>query len=127
VSSRIGNIAIHVSDLDGSERFYVDGLGLEVTARIETDEVREVIVGSATGGSELMLAVRADGTQPVEPDAGIWKVFVHTDDAAEAYRRALAAGAEPVAEPELLDRFGITIAMVRDPDGYLIELGQMAR
>jgi hypothetical protein len=45
---------------------------------------------------------------------------VHAD-----YGRALAAGATPVAEPMVLERFGVTIAMVTDPDGYLLELGQI--
>ena len=59
--ARIGNVAVWVSDLERSERFYVDGLGLEVTARVDTDELREVIVGGG-GGSELMLAVRKDAS-----------------------------------------------------------------
>ena len=42
----IGNVAINVSDLERSERFYIDGLGLEVVTRIDTPEVREVIVGT---------------------------------------------------------------------------------
>jgi lactoylglutathione lyase len=123
VSSRIGNVAIWVSDLERSERFYVDGLGLEVTARIETDELREVIVGGG-GGSELMLAHRHDGTHSVQPD-GIWKVFLSTDDVNASYQQALEAGAESVSEPALLEQFRITLAFVKDPDGHLVELGQM--
>jgi catechol 2,3-dioxygenase-like lactoylglutathione lyase family enzyme len=122
VPARIGNVAVWVSDLERSERFYVDGLGLEVTARVDTDELREVIVGGG-GGSELMLAVRKDASHVVAPD-GIWKVFVYTDDAEASYRRALDAGAEAVAEPARLEQFQITLAFVKDPDGHLIELGQ---
>ena len=47
-----------------------------------------------------------------------------TDDAAALYERAVAAGAEAVAPPKHLERFRVTIAFVRDPDGYLVELGQ---
>lgn len=110
----IGNIALRVADLDRSERFYVDVLGLEVTARVQTPDVREVIFGS------LLLA---DGGAP-NPD-GIWKVFVHTDDSAALYERAVAAGAEAVEPPRHLEQFGVTISFVRDPDGYLLELGQV--
>ena len=42
----IGNVAINVSDLERSERFYVDVLGLEVLSRIDTPDIREVIVGT---------------------------------------------------------------------------------
>jgi lactoylglutathione lyase len=119
----IGNIAIYVSDLERSERFYVDALGLEVLTRIDTPAVREVIVGSSSGGSNLMLAKETASGAPVRPD-GIWKVFLFTDDVAELQQRAVAGGGEWVADPVHLEHFKVTIAFVKDPDGYLIELGQ---
>jgi lactoylglutathione lyase len=118
----IGNVAINVSDLERSERFYVDALGLEVLNRIDTPEVREVIVGTPGEGSQLMLAKHTT-THPSEPQ-GIWKVFLFTDDAAALYARAITAGAEAVEPPKFLERFSVTIAFVKDPDGYLLELGQ---
>jgi lactoylglutathione lyase len=123
VATSIGNIAINVSDLERSERFYVDVLGLEVLARIETPDVRELIVGASTGGSQLLLAQHADG-RTIEADGAMWKVYVSTDDSEGLFRRAVAAGAEAVAAPRHLERFKVTIAFVRDPDGHLIELGQ---
>jgi lactoylglutathione lyase len=123
MATSIGNVAIEVSDLERSERFYVDVLGLTVLTRIDTPEVREVIVGDPELGSRLMLAAHAVPTGFGSP-AGIWKVFVETDDAAALYERAVAAGAEAVEPPKLLERFRVTIAFIRDPDGYLLELGQ---
>jgi lactoylglutathione lyase len=119
----IGNIAINVSDLDRSERFYVDGLGLQVLTRIDTPEVREVIVGTPGEGSQLMLAKHTPPTGFAEP-SGIWKIFLFTDDADAFYARAVRAGAEAVEAPKFLEQFSVTIAFVRDPDGYLLELGQ---
>lgn len=119
----IGNVALNVSDLERSERFYVDVLGLEVLARIDTPAVREVMVGASTGGSQLLLAQHADG-RAVEPGGGMWKVYVATDDSEGLFQRAVAAGAEPVAEPRHLERFKVTISFVRDPDGHLLEFGQ---
>jgi catechol 2,3-dioxygenase-like lactoylglutathione lyase family enzyme len=113
----VGNVALYVSDLERSERFYVDVLGLEVTARVDTPDVREVLFGP------LMLAQETAPSGPVVP-GGIWKVFLFVDDAAAQHDRAVAAGAESVMAPTHLERFDITIAMVRDPDGYLLELGQ---
>ena len=119
----IGNVAIEVSDLMGSERFYTGGLGLEVMARIDTPDVHEVIVGAPGEGSQLMLAQHDSTVGGIEP-SGIWKVFLFTDDVESLYATAIAAGAEPVEPPTVLDRLGITLAFVRDPDGYLLELGQ---
>ena len=111
----VGNVSIYVSDLERSERFYVDVLGLEVTARVETPDVRELIFGA------LMLA-SAEGAAP-NPD-GIWKVYLDVDDSARLHQRAVDAGAPSVMPPTHLERFDITISMIRDPDGYLLELGQ---
>jgi lactoylglutathione lyase len=123
VSTSIGNVALYVSDLARSEAFYTDVLGLEVLTRIDTPEVREVIVGRAGEGSQLMLAWRPAHDEPVTP-SGIWKVYVATDDAQALYDRAVAAGATPLEPPRHLERFRVTIAFVADPDGYVVELGQ---
>jgi catechol 2,3-dioxygenase-like lactoylglutathione lyase family enzyme len=123
VPTTIGNVALNVTDLERSERFYVDVLGLEVLTRIDAPEVQEIILGSSTGGSKLLLARHSDGRH-VEPGGGMWKVYLDTDDSEAMFRRAVAAGAEPVAEPRHLERFKVTISFVRDPDGHLLELGQ---
>ena len=119
----IGNVAINVSDLERSERFYVDGLGLQVLTQIDTPEVREVIVGTPGEGSQLMLAKHTPPAHLSEP-SGIWKIFFFTDDADALYARVLTAGAEAVDAPKFLEQFSVTIAFVKDPDGYLLELGQ---
>jgi lactoylglutathione lyase len=121
----IGNVAISVSDLERAERFYAEGLGLEVLTRIDTPAVREVIVGGANGeGSQLMLAKHTSVGDAVVAPSGIWKVFLFTEDAAALYAQAIAAGATAVQSPKLLEQFGVTVALVKDPDGYLIEIGQ---
>ena len=121
--AHIGNVALDVSDLQRSEQFYQDVLGLQVVARIETDRVRAIIVGTPGIGSQIELAVRTDGPDPIKP-SGIWKVFVFADDAQVLFDAAVAAGATPVAPPKLLEAFGIVLAFVEDPDGHLIEIGQ---
>jgi len=129
MSTKIGNVALYVSDLEQSERFYVEGFGLEVQARIDTPDVREILIGSSNGGTQLLLSkptIDSDESQP-RPD-GIWKIFLDVDDVQAAFDRAVAAGATPDREPfELeLPNFVITLGFVRDPDGYLLELGRLA-
>jgi catechol 2,3-dioxygenase-like lactoylglutathione lyase family enzyme len=119
----IGNIAIWVRDLPRSVDFYTTGLGLDVLATVDAGDIREVIVGRADVGSQLMLAARSG--EPATPPGGIWKVFLTSRDARADYARALAAGATAVGEPYDIERFGVTIALVEDPDGYLLEIGQI--
>jgi hypothetical protein len=94
-----------------------------VLARVEAPEVREVIVGTPGEGSQLMLAWERAQRSAIEP-SGIWKVFVFTDDVTSSYAAALEAGAETVAAPQHLEQFHVTIALVKDPDGYQVEIGQ---
>ena len=125
-ATRIGNVAIYVADLERAERFYVDVLGFAVRARVHAPTVEEVIVGAADGsGSALMLARPVESEPPGEPQ-GIWKVFVETDDAHGLFARTVAAGAGVVLKPTFMEQFRVTIAMVTDPDGYVVEIGQLA-
>jgi catechol 2,3-dioxygenase-like lactoylglutathione lyase family enzyme len=119
----IGNIAIWVRDLQRSVDFYTNGLGLDVLATVDAGDIQEVIVGRSALGGQLMLAAR-DG-EPSSTPVGIWKVFLTSQDAATDFARALSAGAVAVAEPYDIAKFGVTIAVVQDPDGYLLEIGQV--
>jgi lactoylglutathione lyase len=123
MATSIGNVALLVTDLDESVSFYTTVIGLQVLTTIETDEVQEVIVGAKDVGSQLMLARRIDQDLPVNP-SGFWKLFVHTDDLDGVLLRARNAGVQVTQEPIVMERFGLTLAFVKDPDGYLIELGQ---
>ena len=125
MTTSVGNIAIYVTDLERSERFYVDVLGLSVRARITADVVDEVILGAADGvGSALMLARAKPVAAPVVP-SGIWKIFLDTDDVATLFDAAVSAGASAVMAPTRLEQYRVTIAMVTDPDGYVVEFGHV--
>ena len=123
MTTSIGNVAVAVTSLERSVPFYTQVIGLSVLATIETDDVKEIIVGADELGSQLMLAKHKRDAPPVRP-SGIWKVFINTNDLQGILDRAQKAGAEVVDGPMFLERFNLQLAFVRDPDGYLIELGQ---
>jgi lactoylglutathione lyase len=54
----------------------------------------------------------------------MWKLYVDTEDCQALYDKAVGWGCESVSEPQQLDRWPVTVAFVKDPDGYLIELLQ---
>jgi catechol 2,3-dioxygenase-like lactoylglutathione lyase family enzyme len=120
----IGCLALWVSDLERATRFYRDGLGLDVIARVTTPEILEVIVGRKGFGSQLMLAHRVGEDGKVDP-SGFWKTYLSTDDLTGDIARAVNAGATVGTEPTLMAQFHMTIAVLADPDGYLLELGQV--
>ena len=51
----------------------------------------------------------------------MWKLYVNTDDCQALYDKAMAAGCESVTPPQRLDRWPVTVAFVKDFDGYLVE------
>ena len=78
---------------------------------------------SPAGGSRMQLAQHLYREGP-RSDMGtaMWKLYVNTDDCVSLYDKAITAGCESVSPPSRLDRWPVTMAYVKDFDGYLIEL-----
>lgn len=115
---------INVSDLDRSIRFYEDVTGLSVRMRIEGDGVTEVLLGG-DGGGQLQLAHHAGHDGPIEHGNALWKIYFTVDDVHDVCQRVLEGGGSVEEPPQRLERWPATIAFVRDPDGFLIELLQV--
>jgi lactoylglutathione lyase len=119
---QISGFAINVDDLDRSADFYTRGLGLVEKAKYDLGHMHEVLVGAEQDAISLLLVKHTARTEPPEPGTGFEKIVLNASDVAAAYERALAEGGSSELAPRTVDELGITVAMVRDPDGYLIEL-----
>ncbi|MFD0153113.1 VOC family protein [Streptomyces sp. NPDC055721] len=111
-------------DLAAAERFYVDGLGLDVQWRSTTREPGKhdlLMVGPAGGGWHFELT--RDPDHPVEPAPTVEDLFVVYLGAPveeEQVERLLAAGGTRLpAHNPYWDEYGVTVA---DPDGYQLVL-----
>ena len=111
-------------DLLASERFWVDGLGLEVLFR--ADELAEgghalLMVGWPGAAWHLELVGDPDDATPATPteeDLLVLYLSGAVDD--DVVRRLVDAGGTQVtARNPYWDRWGVTIA---DPDGYRLVL-----
>jgi lactoylglutathione lyase len=120
----LGQFCITVSDLERSVAFWEGVMGIPVQSRTEIPGAREVVLQAEVGGSRLQLAQHDDERGPIDMGTAMWKIYVDTEDCAGVYERAVAAGCESVSEPQDLDRWPVTVAFIKDPDGYLIELIQ---
>lgn len=123
MNSWLGQFCLNVTDLDRSVGFYT-ALGLECTSRTEIPQAFEAIVENPAGGGKLQFAQQKDAAGPLDLGTAFWKLYVDTHDIAATFELALAAGATVESKPERLDRWPVTVAFVRDPDGYLVELVQ---
>ena len=123
MKTSIDQYCINVTDLDRSVHFYETVLGLKVTHRIETPGFSEVVLGGESG-NRIQLAKHHDQDGPIEHGNGFWKLYLDTDDCEGLYRRCMEAGIESISPPERLEHWPVTVAFVKDPDGYTVEIVQ---
>ena len=118
----LGQYCINVTDLERSVAFWEGVMGIPVQSRTEIPTASEAVLQAPQGGSRLQLAQHHDQEGPIDMGSAMWKIYVNTDDVHALYGKAIAAGCESVSEPARLDRWPVTIAFVKDLDGYLLEL-----
>ncbi len=87
--------------------------------------MHEVVLAAANGGGRLQLAERYQNGSTIDHGFALWKIYMNVDDCREIFDRCVAAGATAQMEPARLDRWPVTVAMVEDLDGYLVELVQV--
>ena len=121
MENSLGQYCINVSDLERSVAFWEDVVGIPVQSRTEIPGAREVVLQAEIGGSRIQLAQHDDNDGTIDMGTAVWKLYVDTDDCQAVYDKAIAAGCESVTPPQPLDRWPVTIAFIKDPDGYLIE------
>ena len=117
----VDQFCINVTDLEKSVNFYETVLGLTATHRIETPDFTEVVL-AGEGGGRIQLARHHEQTGPIDHGSAFWKLYLDTDDCAGLYKRCVDAGVEEVSGPEKLEHWPVTVAFVKDPDGYLVEM-----
>jgi lactoylglutathione lyase len=110
-----------VSNMENSLRFYVDGLGFEMTHKwIDEGKVRWCWL--QRGGAGLMLQdFRREGGTSWSPDGtlglGVSIMFI-CEDALAIYREATRRGLD-ASRPFVSN--GMWLTSLRDPDGYSVE------
>jgi lactoylglutathione lyase len=124
MATTVGQYCINVTDLERSERFYADIIGLKVQSRTEIPGVNEIVLAADDGGGRLQLAQHLDQDGPIDHGGALWKTYMIVDDCAATHDKAVSAGCESTMAPERLERWPVTVAFILDPDGYSIELLQ---
>jgi lactoylglutathione lyase len=118
----LGQYCINVTDLERSVAFWEGVVGIPVQSRTEIPKALEAVLQAPQGGSRMQLAQHLDHEGPIDMGSAMWKIYVNTDDVQALYEKVIAAGCESVSEPARLDRWPVTVAFVKDLDGYLLEL-----
>jgi lactoylglutathione lyase len=119
-----GLVNLYTSDIAASVEFYRDLLGLPETFRTPSDGVPEHVEmtagGFTVGLGTVEAAKRVHGVDST-PGAPAMAVVFWTEDVDATYGKLVAAGVRAVKEPHDAGNNNRN-AVVRDPDGNLVEL-----
>ena len=122
----LGWTIVYVKNVEAAVRFYRRAFDLELRfiteqkdyAELETGATALAFASNRFAAMQLPAPIRE--SDPDEPAPG-FTISFKAEDVAEAYERAIGAGASATAGPEQKP-WGQTVAYVRDPDGVLVEI-----
>jgi catechol 2,3-dioxygenase-like lactoylglutathione lyase family enzyme len=114
---RIAGLGIRVSDLERSMRFYTEVLGLKVGARVpaQGEPVEYLLCMTGDIRADTLIVIRKGEVKPGAAEFG--SITVVVPNARKMAERVAAAGYPPA---RIVDGTNL----VKDPDGYTIELYQ---
>ncbi len=119
-----GFVNLYTADIEAGLRFYRDLLGFEETFRTPTEGVPEHVELTldefALGLGTVEAAKRVHGVD-ASPGSPAMVLVVWTDDVDAAFERLESAGV-PVVLPPHDTGNGNRNALLRDPDGNLVEI-----
>jgi len=121
VISILSQYCIYVSDIDRAIDFWEKTIGIPLVSRTDLEDIKEAILQSPHGGSRLQLAQKLRDDTPIDMGNSLWKLYVNTSDCQAVYDRSVAVGCESVMAPTKLERWPVTMAYIKDHDGYLLE------
>jgi lactoylglutathione lyase len=116
-----------IADIDRSVAFY-NALGFEEVGRIPIrDEAINVFMNQPGDGDMPKLELTYNfGVGGYEIGTGYGHIAITTDDIDATLARLKEQGIEPERPPYSIREGGNRLTFVRDPDGYRIELLEMA-
>lgn len=125
--SRLTFVALSVSDLDASLRFYRDALGLPLHEADHDAAARDPWYGgehaaySWTDGAFIHFALYPT-REPERPVATAAQIGFHVDDFDAVHRRVVEAGAIVASAPRS-EPWGRTSRYL-DPDGHIVSISE---
>jgi lactoylglutathione lyase len=118
-----GLVNLYTHDIDAGRRFYCELLGFRETFRAPREGAPEHVEfelnGLTLGLGTVEAAKRVHGVEAT-PGARAMAIAIWCDDVDEALQHLASAGVEVLVAAH--ERGNLRVAMVRDPDGNLVEI-----
>ena len=121
---RLAYTSYYVLDQKRALDFYVGLLGMSERQRITPSAgVTEIVLGfdKEPTSPGILLMHKADRTTPYTIGDGFSRTIIHVSYVKAMVQRLTQAGVAITRPPTEVASLKLTYAMVRDPDGYLIE------
>ena len=128
LGARLMHTSLNVADMDRALAFYCGPLGMTVQADRSGQRPgrRNLFLGYGPESAQTLLELCSDdGHGPYDKGEGFAHIAFGVDDVQQLCLTLAAAGVAIERAPKRA-MSGALIAMIRDPDGYLIELIQPA-
>jgi lactoylglutathione lyase len=117
-------VHLYTRDIEAGLRFYRDLLGFKETFRTPTkgtaEHVELTLRGFGLGLGTVEAAKRVHGVDP-SPGSPAMSLVIWTEDVDKAYGQLTSAGTRVVQPPHDVDKHNRN-ALLRDPDGNLVEI-----
>lgn len=120
---RFLHVMIRVKDLEKSLKFYRDLLGMEIVKELRLNDCNLYFLSDKEGNVQIELTVNDETPKEgYEIGTGFGHFAFGVKSMDEFGEKLHKLGYEYLYEPYKLRAAGSTIAFVKDPDGYEIEL-----
>lgn len=115
---------IRVLDLERSQRFYAEVLGLKPAHTLDFPDFSLVYLRNEAADFELELTLNKGRSEPYTHGTGYGHVAVVVDDVVAEHARISALGHAPTPVKEFKDgeQLLARFCFIQDPDGYKIEI-----
>lgn len=129
---RLDYVAFNVPNVERSCDFYVGLLGMRRQGFIDLGNgITETLLGYASVGSApgagIILMHDARRDKPYERGNAFSRIIFNVSDVAEVIERLREAGVRIVTPPTEVEAQHLVYALVKDPDGFLVELLEVRR
>ncbi len=114
---------LYVADVAATLSFYTEAFGFKQLMIHESGDYGELDTGNTKLAFAALELMNSLGKEPGDAarQGAVFELALETDDVAAGLQQAIVAGATLQQEPTEMP-WGQTIAYVKDPNGFLLEL-----
>ncbi|MBB6092174.1 lactoylglutathione lyase [Povalibacter uvarum] len=125
-------VSFNVPDVERSCDFYIGLLGMSRQGSIDLGNgITETLLGCESAvsapGAGIILMHDANRDKPYERGNAFSRIIFNVPDIAGMIERLQAAGVRVVKPPTQVESQNLVYALVKDPDGFLVELLESRR